>query len=393
MSSLLKIVQGPNAGAEIALVEGVAVTLGRGDDCDIVLADATLPEEPLTIETGADGAVTAGGERLERFHVKTVGATSFAIGPAEGAWQALVWPKTAAEEAPPPAADIPEAGAGVSGETGDGDAPGRDGRGGHSWGCAAGCLVAIVPLLIVAAIAWLMRDSLRQGAGRVRGWFGGGGADGAEICRMSECSIEEFAARHGLALGTNGIGRISLSGDFATRAERLAATAGAYAIRPGVAIDFCDDETLRGAVEDTLFTFGGNALKVLAATNRCAVLGGAAPSRDVLRRVLEALNADVPKLRAVDCAAVSLGGPGSDGKPVAQSPGDAEKTPDKHAKPRRPAAPLPVCGILMKPYPCLVMRNGARVLEGAVVGGSTILKIEPDTITITNSTGRFAWKP
>ena len=43
MNFLLKIVEGPNKGAEIALVEGVAVTLGKGDDCDIVLADPTLP--------------------------------------------------------------------------------------------------------------------------------------------------------------------------------------------------------------------------------------------------------------------------------------------------------------------------------------------------------------
>ena len=37
MKFLLKIVQGPNAGAEIALVEGVRVTLGSADACDIVL--------------------------------------------------------------------------------------------------------------------------------------------------------------------------------------------------------------------------------------------------------------------------------------------------------------------------------------------------------------------
>ena len=45
MNFLLKIVEGPNKGAEIALVEGVVVSLGKRDDCDIVLADATLPED------------------------------------------------------------------------------------------------------------------------------------------------------------------------------------------------------------------------------------------------------------------------------------------------------------------------------------------------------------
>ena len=32
MNFLLKIVEGPNKGAEITLVEGVAVTLGKGDE-------------------------------------------------------------------------------------------------------------------------------------------------------------------------------------------------------------------------------------------------------------------------------------------------------------------------------------------------------------------------
>ena len=64
MSLLLKIVRGPNAGAEIALVDGVGVTLGKTDDCDIVLADQTLDDAPMRIEVGA-GGVTLDGERME----------------------------------------------------------------------------------------------------------------------------------------------------------------------------------------------------------------------------------------------------------------------------------------------------------------------------------------
>ena len=91
MNFLLKIVEGPNKGAEIALVSGVAVTLGKGDDCDIVLADPTLPSAPVSIEA-SDSGVTVDGEPLEPFAVKTSGATSFAIGPAEAPWDELKWP-------------------------------------------------------------------------------------------------------------------------------------------------------------------------------------------------------------------------------------------------------------------------------------------------------------
>ena len=92
MSFLLKIVEGPNKGAEVALVEGVAVTLGKGDDCDIVLADQTMPDAPLVVEANAE-RVTVGGDVLEAFRVKTVGETSFAVGPSGAPWGELVWPK------------------------------------------------------------------------------------------------------------------------------------------------------------------------------------------------------------------------------------------------------------------------------------------------------------
>ena len=97
MSFLLKIVEGPNKGAEIALVEGVAVTLGKTDACDIVLADATLGDEPLEIEASADG-VTLGGERLEPLHVTVRGSTAFAVGPSDSPWGELVWPRREAPE-------------------------------------------------------------------------------------------------------------------------------------------------------------------------------------------------------------------------------------------------------------------------------------------------------
>ena len=64
MSFLLKIVEGPNKGAEIALVDGVMVTLGKGDDRDIVLADRTMPDAPLKVAASADGVTLSGGDSL-----------------------------------------------------------------------------------------------------------------------------------------------------------------------------------------------------------------------------------------------------------------------------------------------------------------------------------------
>ena len=104
MKFLLKIVQGPNAGAEIALVEGVRVTLGSADSCDIVLADPTLPAEACAIEASADAVVlTPSGaepETLEPLRVRSFGSTALAVGPADAPWGPLNWEAPAAAEPP-----------------------------------------------------------------------------------------------------------------------------------------------------------------------------------------------------------------------------------------------------------------------------------------------------
>ena len=157
MGFLLKIVEGPNKGAEIALVEGVSVTLGKGDDCDIVLADPTLPDAPIAIEASG-AAVTLDGERVEPLHVKTVGATSLAVGPADSAWGELVWPQNeakgsetgderrgddgssqASRPTPPPE------------ETPAGEAPAEKKRRGGFLGCLAVLLLLVIAL---AAVWW-----------------------------------------------------------------------------------------------------------------------------------------------------------------------------------------------------------------------------------------------
>ena len=180
MSFLLKIVEGPNKGAEIALVEGVAVTLGKTDACDIVLADATLGDEPLEIEASAD-SVTLGGERLEPFHVVVRGSTAFAVGPSDSPWGELVWPKREAPERE--VAAEPESSGGGHGEGDASPAPGpapSEKKPGKSRGCI-GCLIAFAVLLLVMAIlCWCFRGWLEP---RVKALAGRDG-DAAETTAL-----------------------------------------------------------------------------------------------------------------------------------------------------------------------------------------------------------------
>ncbi len=406
MSFILKIVEGPNRGAEIALVEGVAVTLGKGDDCDIVLADPTMPEEPLSIEA-SDDAVTVNGERLEQFAVKTLGATSFAVGPADAPWGELKWPEKG--EIPRKDTEPTEARSGKdessrrAAEAQSAEAEEENLRDSASpreekkrHGCLGCLLWAVLLVLLLGALAWHFRDALRPYAEKALAYVResmplGFGTGGAGIDAAPAMTLSEIASNYGLELEENG-GQAKLSGNLKTRAERLRATAEAYEARPGVDLDLSDDESFRAAADDALFTITEGAMKVVAATNRVLSIAGTSSSPFALKRILESLNADLPKLRDIDATGVAYGMvPGKEDGDDWETPIAVSRARRRAATPREPS--LPVCGILTKPYPCLVMRDGSRVLEGAALGGNVIVKIEADAVTVTNSTGRFTWKP
>ena len=402
MNFLLKIVEGPNKGAEIALVEGVAVTLGKGEDCDIVLADPTMPDAPLSVEASADG-VAVGGVPLESFSVKTFGATSFAVGPADAPWGELKWPKPedreeerengeeSTEPPPPPTTEPPSP-------------PATEPSSRRRGGCF-GCLFVLLGLLLVLiALVWLFWDALKPRAESLweKMYAGRSGTDDTPTVQSSgsvtrSSSLRDIAAKYALSL-VESDGRARISGNLKTRRDRLAATAEAYGAQPGVELDLSDDETLRTSAEDALFTLTEGALKVVAATNRVVSIAGSSRSPLLLKKTLEALNADLPKLRNVDTSGVVIsplmartdGDGAGDGE---QADGIfSTRTPRRTSK--KPASPtLPVCGILTTPYPCLVMRDGRRIMEGATIADSVIVEIGADSVTLTNSTGRFTWKP
>ena len=430
MSFVLRIVGGPNKGAEIALPEGVAVTLGKSDACDVVLADATLPDESLTLAAAPDG-VTLDGAALEPFAVVERGATAFAVGPADKAWGELKWPERVVE-APAPSQNEEEAQSkeeesarrdaeakGAEDESARRDAEAQSaGEEKKRQGCL-GCLLWTVLLLVVlGALGWFFRheaqpyvekarpyverakpyaERMKACAGRMISKFS---SRSEEVCEAADpglpddsiSPLQEIVQRYNLSQ-TDRAGRTVLAGDFATRAERLVATAEAYAACPGIELDFCDDESLTTAAADTLALVGEQELRVVAATNRVLVLSGKVAD---LRRTLDALAADLPKLRDVDLSetAVSRSGAGilagvqekQEVNPSSGSPAPLQKKGDV-----RPS--LPVCGILTTPYPCLVLKSGARVLEGAPLGTWTVARIEADSVTLTNAERSVTWRP
>ena len=403
MNYLLKIVEGPNKGAEVALVEGVAVTLGKGDDCDIVLVDSTMPDAPLNVEATA-GGVMVDGKPVEQFEVMTSGATSFAVGPAGVPWGALKWPKAETEEPKekPEAAEKPEAV--EAAETTEKPAEPAEASGRRHGGCC-GCLVVLfIVLAALAVLCWIFRDRIRESdryeqfAKIGKGWYSRFTRESrdAKVSGEKRESLSDIAGKYGLKLvESNGVSTVV--GNLRTRRDRLAATAEAYQAKPWVELDLTDDESFRAAADDALFTYTEGALKVAAATNRFLRIVGTSPSPLSLKRTLEALNADLPRLRGVDVSGVVMGVVARPVEPeedsvIAGDDGFAVKRAAVR-KARKGAPVLPVCGILTTPYPCLVMRDGRRIMEGAPLGDGVIVEIGADSVTITNSAGRFTWKP
>lgn len=411
MNFILKIVEGPNKGAEIALPEGVAVTLGKSDDCDIVLADATLSDAALTLKAAPDG-VTLDGEPFEPFAVAERGATAFAVGPADAPWGELKWPEKAKKPDTPEILDNPDSP--KKPETPEiPEKPETPGNREKRHGCL-GCLFWVVLLLVVlGALGWFFREQVRPCVEKAKPYAERVISRVSSLSRESSASsdsgstaepdrptdpvapLQDLILRYGLA-HANRAGRTVLSGDFATRAERLTATAEAYAVCPEIELDFSDVESLTAAAEDTFALVGENELHVAAATNRVIVLSGTATN---LRRTLDALAADLPKLREVEYSRVNISRRGAESAAVGHETLDERREDGEIASqasrlmPSKPAPTLPVCGILTTPYPCLVLKNGARVMQGAPLGEWTVARIDADSVTLTNAERSVTWNP
>ncbi len=405
MNFILKIIQGPNVGAEIALVPGTTVSFGRGEACDIVLGDQMLPEKAgeLAVE---DNRVSlrlpdGGEEALAPFQVKVMETTAFAIGPADAPWGALVWPKPEAEkteeteekkETPPPSAEEKPA-----------EKPPRVPRR-LQW-----TLLVLLLLVVVLEFAiWLFWPQFNDGMRRARTWCHGFYERHFEDKRVLAAkpvhlqTLKELATAYGVeAVEPSGdtMEPPVLRGNLRSRADRLQLTARAYNAFPGIEISLSDDESLRNSAEELLNMLTEGAVKVVEAADRRLALAGTLPDAAALHRMLKAIQADVAFVESVDCKQITIPAAVAPPQPVVVQPaataaGSAETEPA--TPPPAPAMAtqrLPIVGVLMTPYPCLVMRNGTRVVEGAEFNGFTVDKITEDTVVLRQGETVLEWKP
>ena len=449
MSFILKIVEGPMRGAEVALTEGLRVSVGSGDDCDVVIADGSLPPRAFELDVAADAVTLVKGEEpqvLEAFAPFSVGTTTFAVGPADAPWPEGLAERAREERAREgepaadatgakpgagePAADATGARPGAArgetsgkgearaGEKGEGENAGATGakpgakgscarrvRGGL-FGCLLGAAIFFIILLLLAAALYYFWPKIAASCpaaekGRVvlveksrAAWNWA-----ADLCASlkAKCvkvppvvvpgpSLAEIAAQYGLALSEKD-GAPLLVGNLKRRTERLAIRSLALADDPSVRFDLTDDETLRASADELLFVVTEGSLKAVAASNRVVTVEGRVATVAALEKAVRALSADVKGLERLDTAKVTVGGP----VPTAQGETAAPAAKRRAAKASSPD--YPIAGILTAPYPCVVLRNGLRLTEGASIGSALLVKIEADKLTLKDGGATIEWKP
>ena len=417
MNLLLKIVEGPMKGAEIALVAGTRLKVGRGDVCDIVLADASLPEFAFELEVTETGVtlVRATGEMvtMRPFEVQEFGTTAVAVGPADGAWEPLVWP-SAAPKADETSVEEPAAVAEPVADAAVEAAAPKTGR---------GCLFVLAVLLLcltgLLAAAWFFwgqhvdwrHFNLAEEQARIKARVFGDAATaspkqkGKTRSETPTVNLTLLVKQQGLKLvETNGVK--TLSGNLASRAERLALRAHVLADDPQVRLNLTDNETMNTAANETLQACSDGAIRAVSTSNCVVTLEGFAPTPEALERVLRALDADVRGLAKIDASRVAVGGtaPTSVAEtPFVKEPAAAGVLPStaatspmqRTARANRRAAKFdyPIAGILTVPFPCVIMRDGSRLTEGAQIGGATLEKIEADHLTLREGTRTIDWRP
>ena len=402
MNFILKIIQGPNAGAEIALVAGTTVSFGRSDSCDIVLGDQMLPENAgeLVVEESQvslrrpDGTV----EVLAPLHVKVFETTALAVGPADAPWGELVWPK--ADEAAEPAAAEPVK---PSSEAED-DAVAAPPAPNKKRKLQLALIILLVAVVILEFLIWFfwpqlnvkMLDARVWWQQKSEKWF----ADKRELAArpIHRQTVEELATAFGVEADMPQEGSVKspkLHGNLRHRADRLELIALAYNAFPGIELDLSDDESLRNSAEELLHIVTEDQVKVVGAANRRLELAGSLNSPEALRRMLEAIKSDVIFAEEVDCSQVTLPiglQPAMPKEEVSSAPEEVPVAVQSAAT--TPVIPqLPVVGVLMNPYPCLVMRDGSRVLEGAEFRGFQVSKISKDVIELRQGDYVLEWKP
>ena len=325
MPKILKILTGPQEGAELELDAGIALRMGTDDSCDIVLVDAMAPAQALELVMEGDGVfVTASAERvfagdaalpvgektsLPDYTILTIGSTRCAVGDADQAWPPLRWipldvllaekpqpeqeaEKTEGENAanPEQAEDTP-----LSREQLEKiDELQSKQRAKRSRGLAI--LSWLILILICAAGMWftgryvwnLAKPRETQSI-----------VENTRRTRVEK--LRERAEALGLTLEEDEDGNLSrISGNVAKTSQRTSIEQIVKYDCPNVVCEMTDDETLARSVKELVWGLTEGRLKLVSLKDRVAKLIGMTASEEEWKTIVDNIRHDIPRLAAVE---------------------------------------------------------------------------------------------
>jgi len=286
---LLRLLSGPQQGAEVRLGEETSYLIGSDDECDIVLQAESIAPRHLAVTArqgqlhleARDQAVITAERTLQPGQTSQIpagavirlGEIHIGLGPENTDWNQVVWPAaekkpdeapgqeappvSAVDESPPPMQDVPPAQSSPSPPSPPSppssppSSPSRSA--GRRWLALGG--IAILATLILAAWWWTP----------LHDWLNGGSATDRTAAETTVVAKAQAIATelgiHGINIAVRPDGGVVLTGYCETRASKSRLSA---ALRTqGIAADnqLWPEETIRETIAYTLDRLGGKSLR------------------------------------------------------------------------------------------------------------------------------------
>lgn len=470
MPKILKILTGPQEGAELELDASIALRMGTDDSCDIAIVDAMAPGQALDIVMeGDDVFVTAAAERifagdaplpvgektvLPDYTVLTIGSTRCAVGNTDKAWPPLRWipldvllaeKPEKQEDAKPEeekAAEQPQQEeTPLSREQVEKlDELQSKQRAKRSRGFAI--ISWLVLILICVAGMWFTGRHVWKLAEPKEKNETTDIIENAHKTRLEK--LREKATALGLTIEEEEDGNIRrISGNVPKASQRTLIEQIVKYDCPQVICEMTDDETLGRSLKELIWGLTEGRLQVVSLHNRTAKIMGMTNSEEEWNTIVDNIRHDIPRLGDVESDVVyadvmaaklreALAKTGFQDVRVEILPGELQfvgyapkessqtfvrlveeavkyfpenarltnmvkwkdpDTPVDGEEPAPKARQLPITGIVVHPYPCVILADGQRLGTGSQVGGYTIDEISLTEVSLSRDEEKLTWRP
>ena len=471
MPKILKILTGPQEGAELELDAGVALRIGTGDSCDVMIVDAMAPElaMELVLEDG-EVFVTATAERLfigdealapnvrtalPDYTILKIGSTRCAVGETDKPWPPLHWiplDTLLADKTQAKAVETPDNGQPADEQSPEETPLSREQvekldelqsqkRASHNRRLAIVTWILLI-LFCVAAMWFTGRRVWELAAPKEK-------EQTVEIMENAHKTrlerLREKAESLGLVIEEEEDGNIRrISGNVPKTSQRTIMEQIVKYDCPQVICEMTDDETLARSVKELVWGLTEGRLMLVGLKDRVAKIIGMTSSEDEWKTIVDNIRHDVPRLAKVESDVVyadvmaaklreALTKTGFHDVRIEILPGelqfvgfapkeksqtfvkfmeeavkyfpanarlsnlvkwrDENAAMDENALETPKTRQLPITGIVVHPWPCVILADGQRLGTGSMVDGYTIDEISLTEVILSKNDEKLTWRP